>query len=194
MNWVPVLLASPLRDEKVEIGSSCLSVSLTIWWQLSYIDLTLLEMILIKIMFVKHSWTCIRTRDSWDIRSLERAWVQEGELKWGQQLPVGSQVRVGGLVDVQSLNHVHVQLFRDHGLQHARLLCPSLAPGACSNSSPLTRWGHPTISSSVTPFPSCLQSFPASSSDYKGSCRHQGQAGWWLGHSHIKPRPPKGNP
>jgi len=51
-----------------------------------------------------------------------------------------------------------------HGLQHARLPCPSPAPGACSNSCPLSRWCHPTISSSVVPFSSCLQPFPASGS------------------------------
>ena len=50
-----------------------------------------------------------------------------------------------------------------HGLQHARLPCPSPIPGAYSNSCPLSRWCHPTISSSVIPF-SCLQSFPASGS------------------------------
>ena len=51
-----------------------------------------------------------------------------------------------------------------HGLQHARLPCPSPTPGACSNSCPLRWWCHPTISSSVVPFSSCLQSFPASGS------------------------------
>ena len=51
-----------------------------------------------------------------------------------------------------------------HGLQHARLPCPSTTPGACSNSCPSSRWCHPTISSSVIPFCSCLQSFPASGS------------------------------
>ena len=50
-----------------------------------------------------------------------------------------------------------------HGLQHARLPCPSPTPGACSNSCPLSRWCHPTISSSFVPF-SCPQSFPASGS------------------------------
>ena len=49
-----------------------------------------------------------------------------------------------------------------HGPQHARLPCPSPSPGACSNPCPLSRWCHPTISSSVTPFSSCPQSFPAS--------------------------------
>ena len=49
-----------------------------------------------------------------------------------------------------------------HGLQHARLPCPSLSPGVCSNSYPLNQWCHPTISSSVAPFSSCPQSFPAS--------------------------------
>ena len=49
-----------------------------------------------------------------------------------------------------------------HGLQHARLSCPSPTPGACSNSCPLSWWSHPIISSSVVPFSSCLQSLPAS--------------------------------
>ena len=49
-----------------------------------------------------------------------------------------------------------------HGLQHARLPCPSPSPGACSNSYPLSQWCHLTVSSSVVPFSSCLQSFPAS--------------------------------
>ena len=51
-----------------------------------------------------------------------------------------------------------------HGLQHARLPCPSLSLGACSNSCPLSWWCHPTISSSAIPFSSCLRSFPASGS------------------------------
>ena len=50
-----------------------------------------------------------------------------------------------------------------HGLQHARLPCPSLSPWVCSNPCPLSRWCHPTISSSVVPF-SCLRFFPASRS------------------------------
>ena len=51
-----------------------------------------------------------------------------------------------------------------HGLQHARLPCPSPIPRAYSNSCPSSRWCHPTISSSVIPFSSHLQSFPASGS------------------------------
>ena len=51
-----------------------------------------------------------------------------------------------------------------HGLQHARLPCPSPTPGVYSNSRPLSRWCHPTISSSVIPFSSHLQSFPESGS------------------------------
>ena len=47
------------------------------------------------------------------------------------------------------------------GLQHARPLCPSPTPGVYSNSCPLSWWCHPNISSSVIPFSSCLQSFPA---------------------------------
>ena len=53
---------------------------------------------------------------------------------------------------------------RPYGLQHTRPSCSSPTPRACSNSHPLSRWCHPTISSSVVPFSSCLQSFPASGS------------------------------
>ena len=56
------------------------------------------------------------------------------------------------VIFIQSLNPVQLC---DHGLQHARSPCPSPTP--C----PLSRWCHPTISSSVVPFSSCLQSFPA---------------------------------
>ena len=51
-----------------------------------------------------------------------------------------------------------------HRLQHTCLPCPFPTPTACSNSCASGRWGHPTISSSVIPFSSCLQSFPASGS------------------------------
>ena len=51
-----------------------------------------------------------------------------------------------------------------HGPQHTRPPCPSPTPRVYSNSCPLSRWYYPTISSSVIPFSSCLQSFPASGS------------------------------
>ena len=64
---------------------------------------------------------------------------------------------------VQSLSRV--QLFDTPWTAAHQASCPSPAPGACSNSCPLSRWCHPTISSSVIPFSSChLQSFPASGS------------------------------
>ena len=51
-----------------------------------------------------------------------------------------------------------------HGLQHTRLPCPSLSPGVCSHSCPLSRWCYPAISSSVIPFSSWPQSYSASES------------------------------
>ena len=51
-----------------------------------------------------------------------------------------------------------------HKPQHARPPCPSPTPGVYPNSCPLSRWYHPTISSSIIPFSSCLQSFPTSGS------------------------------
>ena len=53
---------------------------------------------------------------------------------------------------------------RPHELQHTRPRCPSPTPGVHLNSCPLSWWCHPTISSSVSPFYSCLQSFPESGS------------------------------
>ena len=65
-------------------------------------------------------------------------------------------------VAVQLLGHA--RLFETHGLQHTRLPCPSPSPEVCSNSCPLSQWCHPAVSSSVIPFSSHLQSFPASGS------------------------------
>ena len=65
---------------------------------------------------------------------------------------------------VQFSNSVVSDSLRSHGLQHARPACPSPIPRVYSNSCLLSQWCHPTISSSVVPFSSRLQSFPASGS------------------------------
>ena len=65
---------------------------------------------------------------------------------------------------VQFSRSVVSDSWQPHGLQHAGLPCPSLTPRACSDSCPSSKWCHPSISSSVVPFSSCLQSFPASGS------------------------------
>ena len=70
----------------------------------------------------------------------------------------------GTYVSVQFSHSVVSDSLRPHGLQHARLPCPSPTPRVCSKSCPLSQWCHPTISSSAIPFSSCLQSFPASGS------------------------------
>ena len=63
-------------------------------------------------------------------------------------------------ISVQVNHSVGSNSLQAHGLQHARLLCPSPTPNSC----PSIWWCHPTISSFVTPFFSCLQSFPGSGS------------------------------
>ena len=68
------------------------------------------------------------------------------------------------LVSVQFSRSVVSNCLWPHGLQHSRPPCPSPTSRACSNSCPLSQWCHPTISSSVIPFFSCLQSYPASGS------------------------------
>ena len=65
---------------------------------------------------------------------------------------------------IQFSHSVMCDSLQPHGLQHARLPCPSPTLGVFSNSCPLSWWCHPTISSSVIPFSSCLQPFPASGS------------------------------
>ena len=65
---------------------------------------------------------------------------------------------------VQFSHSVVSDSLRPHESQHARPPCPSPAPRLCSNSCPSSRWCHPTISSSVIPFSSYLQSFPSSGS------------------------------
>ena len=66
-----------------------------------------------------------------------------------------------GCQSVQFSSSVLSDSLQLHGLVHARPPCPSPTPGVCSNSCPLNRCCHPTISSSVIPFSSHLQSFPA---------------------------------
>ena len=67
-------------------------------------------------------------------------------------------------MSVQFSRSVMSNSLQPHGLQHPRLPCLSPTPGAYSNSCPLSGWCHPTISSSVVPFSSHLQSFSASGS------------------------------
>ena len=68
------------------------------------------------------------------------------------------------LESVQFSRSVMSDSLQPHGLEHARLPCPSPTPGACANSCPSRWWWHPTISSSAIPFSSCSQSFPTSGS------------------------------
>ena len=75
--------------------------------------------------------------------------------------PHGTRILHGLQVSVQFSRLVVSNSLWLHGLQHARPPCPSPTPGVYSNSCPVSRWWHPTISSSVIPFSSCLQTFPA---------------------------------
>ena len=80
---------------------------------------------------------------------------------WKQTFYLGNDFSNSRWVSVQFRHSVMPNSLQRRGLQHTRLLCPSLTPGACSNSCPLGWWCHPTNSSSVILF-YCPQSFPAS--------------------------------
>ena len=82
----------------------------------------------------------------------------------GQETPAANHtsfLRVQQLVQFSSVGSVVSNSLRPHGLQHSRLSCLSPTPRTSTNSCSLSWWCHPTISSSVVPFPSRLQSFPA---------------------------------
>ena len=71
------------------------------------------------------------------------------------------------MIKISSIQFSHLVMSNSlwpHVLQHTRLPCPSPTPGIYSNSCPLSQWCHPPTSSSVIPFSSCIQSFPASGS------------------------------
>ena len=82
---------------------------------------------------------------------------------WKKVQTVSCHGSWGFLISLVQFSHSVVSYsLWPHGLQHSRPPCSSLTPRVYSNSCPLSRWCHPTTSSSVVPFSSCLQSFPAS--------------------------------
>ena len=90
----------------------------------------------------------------YDLYALLR--INLGVISWYRLPPQFSSAQFSRSVMSDSL--------RPHGLQHISLPCPSPTPGPYSNSCPSSQWCHPTISSSIIPFSSCLQSFLASGS------------------------------
>ena len=117
-------------------------------------------------------WICLVTACPfiiWDPRHLSDPsvkWECPRPLQWSTGLlatPFYSYIQEF-IINVVVQPFSPVWLSATHGLQHTRLPCPSLSPGVCSNWCPLGQWCHPTILSSVIPFSSCPQSFPASGS------------------------------
>ena len=110
-------------------------------------------------MWSLNFWPC----PSWFWSSVRRIFPnQAGKGNWW--LTTVTRIILSSLNSVQFSHSVMSNSLQPHGLQHARLPCPSPAPRVYSNLSPLSQWCHPTISSSVVPFSSCLQSLPASRS------------------------------
>ena len=87
-----------------------------------------------------------------------------GENSWGSLRLQGDQTSQSKRKSIQFSCSVASDSLQPHGMQHSRPPCPSPTPGVYSDSCPSSQWCHPTISSSVIPFSSCLQSFPASGS------------------------------
>ena len=103
-----------------------------------------------------YNWNLIKRRKRWKNRT-KKVMMAENFENNGKNI---------NLYKFSSVAH-HVWLFASLGLQHTRLLCPSPTSGACSNYCPSSWWCHPTISSSVIPFPP----------DFN-LCQHQGLLKW----------------
>ena len=102
-------------------------------------------------------------------KSTVHIWVGLRAITWVHQFgaktfPLPLLILLDQFRSVQFSHSVVSDSSRPHGLQHDRPPCPSPNPRVYSDSCPLSRWCHPTISSSVIPFSSCLQSFPGSGS------------------------------
>ena len=108
-------------------------------------------------------WGCKRVRHNW----------AQAQTEFQEAVVSLEMVACWGPSKVHFSCSVVSDFLQPHGLQHTMLPCLSPTPGIYWNSCPLSRWCHPTISSSVVPFPSCLQSFPASESFPRVSSSHQ---------------------
>ena len=117
-----------------------------------------------RLMTWSRSWgrDCDLQEDSYQWILPQSTSIRSLSLEWGHSHlpPTGDCPVLGSCCSVAVMSCS----LQPHELQHARLCCPSLPPRVCSSSYPLSQWCHPTISSSVVPFYSCPQSFPASGS------------------------------
>ena len=117
---------------------------------------------------VQRTWT-VQSKCSSDAPHRQWTWMRaprKGSTKgrWAQRLWPGAVSQYTGVQFSSFQSSVMSDSLRPHELQHTRPPCPSPTPRVHPNPCPLSRWCHPTISSSVVPFSSCPQSFPASGS------------------------------
>ena len=111
----------------------------------------------------------------------------KGDRSYGLLISCNEFGLTGIMVTVQFSCSIISDSLWSHGLQHARLPCPSPNPRACSNSCPSSQWCHPNISSSVVPCSSHLQSFPASGSFPMSQFFVSGGQEYWSFNFNISP-------
>ena len=109
---------------------------------------------------LRHSQSNMVNRMSW----IKLPRLQKREVLWDRHRQCAKRTNKFWFSSVHFSCSVMSDSLWPHGLQHSRFPYPTPTPGACSNSCALSRWCHPTISSSVIHFSSRLQSFPASAS------------------------------
>ena len=112
---------------------------------------------------VLKSWLNLST-GNWSVSVFYFFWYNLGRLYISDDLSVSTSLSPLLMYQFSSVHSVMSNSLWPHGLQHSRPPCPSPTPRVYSNSCPLSQWCHPTISSSVVPLSSHLQSFPGSGS------------------------------
>ena len=148
--WVP----PPSRQ--FQVAQSCSLLGFCPWASVFLFLLFFLE---------KKEFTHFFFSGFFEVLRTEQAAINECRKPKGKQLLISHKVMSNSL--------------QPHELQHARLPCPSASPWVCSDLCPLSQWYHPAISSSISPFSSCSQSFPAQESflmtdfQYEVSSSHQ---------------------
>ena len=120
-----------------------------------------------RILRASVSWICCVSQfledTCWESRFLDHTNGDSNWAGWGRT-QIGKETWIRWFSSVQFSCSVVSDSLWPHGLQHTRPPYPSPTPGVYSNWCPLSQWFHPTISSSVVPFSSCLHSFPATGS------------------------------
>ena len=153
LRWYRDVRAGPSAESQISLVMAKLCDCQIRLWKQAQVWIPTLKMVVLWVSYLTSLWISFFTCKMNDV-------IVQGHKKHPRSMLL---VVINAYMEnlLFSLSVVSYSLW-PHGLQHARLPCPSPSPGACSNSWPLSQWCHPTILSSIIPFSSFLQPFSAS--------------------------------